>query len=116
VNEAVDSSLAGRPADGPVRTCVGCRRRAPKSDLLRVVSVEGVLVPDPRGRRPGRGAYLHLDPACVDLAERRRAFSRALRVSSAPHTGALRAWLAEGDGPGFRSTTVHRPNDREHHG
>ena len=70
----------------PVRTCVGCRRRAAKSDLLRIV-VEDTddgetrrLVPDPRGRRSGRGAHLHPDPECLALAERRRAFGRALRV------------------------------------
>jgi len=55
-----------------------------KIDLLRVVVVAGALVADPRGRLPGRGAYVHPDPACVDLAERRKAFPRALR-----HTGAL---------------------------
>ena len=26
------------PAPGPVRTCIGCRRRAAKSELLRVVA------------------------------------------------------------------------------
>ena len=29
---------------------------------------------------PGRGAHLHPDPDCLALAERRRAFGRALRV------------------------------------
>ena len=38
---------------GPVRTCVGCRTRAPAGDLLRVVAVDGVLTPDPRRRLPG---------------------------------------------------------------
>ncbi|HET7406731.1 MAG TPA: YlxR family protein [Mycobacteriales bacterium] len=64
----------------PVRTCVGCRQRAAASDLLRVVAVEGRLSPDPRHRMPGRGAHVHPDPACLDLAERRRAFPRALRL------------------------------------
>ena len=69
---------------GPVRTCVGCRERAAKATLLRVVVVEvegqPVLTPDPAGRLPGRGASVHLDPGCVDLAEKRRAFPRALRL------------------------------------
>jgi predicted RNA-binding protein YlxR (DUF448 family) len=65
---------------------VGCRRRAAKSDLLRIVvedSGDGAtrrLIPDPQGRRPGRGAHLHPDPNCLALAERRRAFGRALRA------------------------------------
>jgi predicted RNA-binding protein YlxR (DUF448 family) len=70
----------------PVRTCVGCRQRAAKSDLLRIVvegTVDGAagrLVIDPRGRLPGRGAHLHPDPQCLAMAERRRAFGRALRT------------------------------------
>ncbi|MBL7488976.1 YlxR family protein [Frankia sp. AgB1.9] len=63
-----------------VRTCVGCRSRAARSDLLRIVVVDGELLPDVRRRLPGRGAHLHPDLTCLDLAERRRAFPRALRV------------------------------------
>lgn len=65
----------------PVRTCVGCRARAPRSDLLRVVCVDSALVPDDRATLPGRGAWVHDTPECVDTALRRRAFVRALRVS-----------------------------------
>ena len=71
----------------PVRTCVGCRERAAKQDLLRVVAQDGALVPDPAGRSPGRGAYLHRSTACLEAALRRRVFTRALRVQAAldPH-------------------------------
>lgn len=83
----------------PIRTCIGCRLRATKSDLLRLVAVGAaplaVVVPDPRGRMPGRGAYLHLDPGCLDLAERRRAFLRALRLAGAPDTSAVRAYVED---------------------
>ena len=71
--------MARRP--GPVRTCVGCRVKAAKPALLRVVVVGGLLVPDPTGRLPGRGASVHPDPRCVDLADKRRAFPRALRLA-----------------------------------
>jgi len=53
--------------------------------------VEGVLVPDPRARLAGRGAWVHPDPDCLDLAVRRRAFARALRLSSAPDVALVRA-------------------------
>jgi predicted RNA-binding protein YlxR (DUF448 family) len=88
---------------------VGCRKRAPASELLRFVAIESgaeqfSLVPDPARRRPGRGAHLHPDPACLALAERRRAFGRALRVSGVVDTGPLveavrtRAALGTADG------------------
>src|SRR5262249_35284062 len=70
----------GVAGTGVIRTCVGCRSRAARSDLLRIVVVGGELVPDVRRRLPGRGAHVHPDLACVELAERRRAFPRALRV------------------------------------
>jgi len=79
----------------PVRTCVGCRERANKSDLLRVVVVEGACVPDHAGRLPGRGAHVHLDLQCLDLAQRRRAFPRALRVPGTLDTTALRRYVEE---------------------
>ncbi|RHW26994.1 YlxR family protein [Nocardioides immobilis] len=79
--------------EGPVRTCIGCRKRAARSELLRVTAGSdanghAVVVPDPDGTAPGRGAHVHPTPGCYDLAVRRKAFSRALRVegglSSAP--------------------------------
>ncbi|WP_211348963.1 YlxR family protein [Nocardioides litoris] len=70
---------------GPVRTCIGCRRRAAKRELLRVTAgsdADGrpAAVPDPPATAPGRGAHLHPTTECYDLAVRRRAFGRALRV------------------------------------
>jgi predicted RNA-binding protein YlxR (DUF448 family) len=73
--------------------CVGCRERAAKSDLLRLVVIEGHVVPDPRGRLPGRGASIHPDLGCLELAERRRAFPRAFRLAGPLDLGMLRAHL-----------------------
>ncbi|WP_169943937.1 YlxR family protein [Microbispora sp. H11081] len=77
----------------PLRTCVGCRVRTVKSELLRLVVAEGVIAPDPRGRLPGRGASLHPSPRCLELAERRRAFTRAFRVEGSLDTSLLRAYM-----------------------
>ncbi|WP_406865461.1 YlxR family protein [Streptomyces sp. HUAS MG47] len=73
----------------PERTCVGCRERAAKSDLLRIVAVEGACVPDHRGTLPGRGAYLHPASVCLGLAVRRRAFPRAFKVPGPLETAEL---------------------------
>jgi predicted RNA-binding protein YlxR (DUF448 family) len=54
------------------------------------------LVPDPARRLPGRGASLHLDPDCLALAERRRAFGRALPTGGVSLDSArLREYLAQ---------------------
>lgn len=62
-----------------VRTCLGCRQRAPRNSLVRVVARDGRAVVDAAARLPGRGAWVHPDPGCVASAVRRRAFGRALR-------------------------------------
>ncbi|WP_412539851.1 YlxR family protein [Longispora sp. K20-0274] len=82
----------------PIRLCVGCRTRAPASELLRVVVVGCAVTPDPRRRLPGRGASLHPVPACLTLAERRRAFGRALRATGVLDIGALSEFLGVADG------------------
>jgi uncharacterized protein len=78
-----------------IRTCVGCRTRAVKSDLLRVVAVDGIIVIDPAARLPGRGAYLHPSEECLERARRRRAFPRALRVTGALADDGLARYLAQ---------------------
>ena len=52
------------------------------------------IVPDPQARQPGRGAYLHPSLACFELAQRRRAFSRALRVPGSLSTAPLASYLS----------------------
>ncbi|AZK96830.1 MULTISPECIES: YlxR family protein [Streptomyces] len=84
--------MSGRTHVGacPERTCVGCRERAAKSDLLRIVRIGDECVPDDRGTLPGRGAYVHPAVVCLDQAVRRRAFPRALRSEGPLDTAALR--------------------------
>ena len=80
------SDSPGR-VDGVVRTCIGCRERADKTTLVRLVAEKvgtiTVVQPDPRRSLPGRGAHLHPTTRCYDLAVRRKAFARALRVQGA---------------------------------
>ena len=66
------------------RTCVGCRGKADKRDLLRVVRVDERRVAcDPSGAAPGRGAYVHRDAKCVEAALEHGAVARALRTGLA---------------------------------
>ena len=61
----------------PIRTCIGCGRKAPQWDLLRFVAKDGALA---HGRNePGRGAYTCRRLACFERAAARRAFARVLR-------------------------------------
>ncbi|HEX2089205.1 MAG TPA: YlxR family protein [Actinomycetota bacterium] len=65
----------------PERTCVGCRRKAPKSELLRMVRHDdGDISVDPSAKAPGRGAYVHPTDDCIRTAIRTRSVARALRT------------------------------------
>jgi hypothetical protein len=77
----------------PERTCVGCKERAVKSSLLRLVAAGDDILPDPQARLPGRGAYLHPRLACLELARRRRAFPRALRAPGMLSLASLAEYL-----------------------
>jgi len=67
---------------GPVRTCLGCRRRSGKDGLVRVVLEGGGRVRiDPTRTAPGRGAYVHPEPSCLGALGRRGLLARALRAS-----------------------------------
>jgi len=60
-----------------MRQCLGCREHKPKRELLRVVrSPEGEISLDPRGKKPGRGAYICPDRACFAKARNLRATIR----------------------------------------
>lgn len=66
----------------PLRTCVGCRQKRPKRELVRFVcGSNGELILDPRQILPGRGGYLCADSRCLQLAIKSRAFSRPLKAT-----------------------------------
>lgn len=72
---------------------MGCRERAAKSELLRIVVDKDACVPDPRGTLPGRGAYVHPVTVCLDLAVRRRAFPRAFKAKGPFDSAALQRYV-----------------------
>jgi predicted RNA-binding protein YlxR (DUF448 family) len=70
------------PLREPVRTCVACRKEAGKGALVRVVRrPDGATVVDTTGHTPGRGAYVHSNVTCVEIARKRRALERSLKAS-----------------------------------
>lgn len=73
----------------PIRTCVACRKRASRAELLRIVARDGRLLIDDRAVLQGRGAWVHETAECMNQAVQRGVFARALRVSGKPDTDPL---------------------------
>ena len=66
----------------PQRQWVGCRDMKDKKALLRVVkSPEGEVSLDFGGKKPGRGAYVCHDVACLQKARKSRALERAFETA-----------------------------------
>ena len=70
----------------------------PKPELIRVVrSPGGELSLDFRGKKPGRGAYVCPDPACLKKARKSRALERAFETAIPPEVyDAMEAELGGG--------------------
>lgn len=96
-----------------IRTCIATRERKPDTELLRIVLDPGDekrqrLVADPSRRLPGRGAWITPSVIALELAEQRRAFGRAFRMSTAVDTGHVSAYLAAtAAGPDIVRKTEH---------
>ena len=91
----------------PQRQCVGCREMKDKKALLRVVKApDGTVSLDFGGKKPGRGAYVCHDVACLQKARKTRALERAFDTAIALEISipaevydAMEAELRGADGP-----------------
>ncbi len=88
------------PKHTPLRQCLGCREMKPKAELVRVVrSPEGAVSVDPRGKAPGRGAYVCRSADCLKKALRSKALGRSLGVEIPPELyGELAAQMEAANG------------------
>ena len=75
----------------PVRSCISCRKRANPAALIRVVLVDGRVIPDLKGGAAGRGAWLH--KKCAEVAIARNAFRFAFKQDVAVDVSELLKFL-----------------------
>jgi len=71
-----------RPKHIPQRSCVVCREKQDKRQLVRLVrQPDGQVAVDPTGKQNGRGAYLCHQPDCWDKALQTDILSKALQTT-----------------------------------
>jgi len=66
--------------DGPERKCIATGEVQPKHGLIRfVVGPDGQVAPDLAEKLPGRGIWVSADRAALDLAVKKKLFSRSAK-------------------------------------
>ena len=66
---SANPSLAREGKDGPVRRCVISGEHGSRAALIRLaLGPDGTVAPDVRARAPGRGAWIGVDRAALELA------------------------------------------------
>lgn len=90
------------PSRIPERMCIVCRNLRPRTELLRLVRPTGRtdLVPDPTGRKTGKGFYLCRNQDCLARLQKEKKLRRLFAGRIAPE---VFSWMelelgAAGDG------------------
>ena len=66
----------------PMRMCLGCNEMKEKKELMRVVkNAAGDISLDFTGKKPGRGAYLCKNAACLQKARKTKRLERAFQTA-----------------------------------
>ncbi|WP_261805506.1 RNase P modulator RnpM [Lapidilactobacillus luobeiensis] len=69
----------------PMRKDVLTNEMQPKKNLVRIVrNSEGEISLDPTGKKPGRGAYVSLDPEAVQQAKAKKTLDKVFDQTIAP--------------------------------
>lgn len=65
----------------PQRTCIGCKTKKDKKDLIRIVKdkEENIFI-DRTGKANGRGAYICDDITCLEKAIKSKALQRNFEI------------------------------------
>jgi len=87
IGEGTELTQSGKRKHIPQRTCIACRSKRPKRELVRIVRApDGDVAVDKTGKQSGRGAYLCPTRECWHRALSEGLLSRALRVSLTEET------------------------------
>ncbi|MBQ8177582.1 MAG: YlxR family protein [Clostridia bacterium] len=63
-----------------MRICSVCRKKSPKTELLRIVRVDGSYIVDVSGKAQGRGAYICKDKACIEKCCKKKLLNRSFKA------------------------------------
>ncbi len=95
--KTIDKAVAVRKAEEAAkkvaaseRTCVACRAVADRSEFVRLIEgPDGSIAVDPSGTAGGRGAWIHPSRKCLEVAAKRHAVERSLKIAIQPELAAV---------------------------
>ena len=83
MNLKTSSEKTTRQRHIPTRSCVACREKKAKRELIRLVGKDGVVEIDLRGKKAGRGVYLCSFSECWESGLKGNRLGHALRTELA---------------------------------
>lgn len=66
----------------PTRTCVACRKKQEKNNLIRITQIDNTLKIDQNKAYPNRAIYVCKDEKCISLLFKNKGIERFLKVST----------------------------------
>lgn len=66
----------------PTRTCVACRNKQEKNNLIRITHFDNNLIIDQKKAYPNRAIYVCKDENCISLLRKNKAIERFLKVET----------------------------------
>ena len=70
----------------PERTCIGCMKKFCQNELIRLVKAKDAPPSIDIGKKTsGRGAYICANVECVNLCEKKKRLTRALKCEIDPN-------------------------------
>lgn len=69
------------PKKPVLRSCAICRKKQEKQELVRIVRLpSGNVELDVTGKKPGRGAYICANAACIEKAKKTKRLEGSLKT------------------------------------
>ncbi|MDD3946814.1 MAG: YlxR family protein [Clostridia bacterium] len=66
----------------PLRTCAVCRKKLPKSELIRIVKfADGTIKADETGKAQGRGCYVCKNDSCIEKFIKKKGANRSFKTN-----------------------------------
>lgn len=66
----------------PLRTCAVCRKKQPKSELIRIVKyADGRVATDTSGKAQGRGCYVCNNDTCLTAFIKKKGANRSFKIN-----------------------------------